>query len=262
MKQEQTLNGKKLMALAAPILCALACAASVAAQQASTSYKGATRDPFEKRKFIARVVKPGPTLIEPPPVESRIQSYKAKKAAAVAAQLPAPKPTTAFLLNELQVTGIFRTPRGWAAMVEAKPIKLSYVIYPGENFYNGMLVAIEEDRLVVRRETRWSDGKRDTAVEIKPLAAPNAIKDGLTQSAQATGTTGGNSGERIAARGAADETGGQASSSAHGTGPSVAMPGGGEYNLQKFREQFGEIGRKCGEKSTISFKPDGTIVCN
>jgi hypothetical protein len=244
MKQEQTLNGKNLTALAASLLFALACATSVAAQAASTAYKGASRDPFEKRKFVARPVKPGPKLIEPPPVESRIQAYKAKKAAAVAAQVPAPKPTTAFLLNELQVTGIFRTPRGWAAMVEAKPIKLSYVIYPGENFYNGMLVAIEEDRLVVRRETRWSDGKRDTAVEIKPLAAPNAVKDGLTQTAQTSapaGATGGGSANNHAASN---------------------EPGGESFNIWKYRDQFGKLGEKCGEKSTISFKPDGTIVCN
>jgi hypothetical protein len=249
MKQEQTLNGKNLTALAASVLCALACATSVAAQTASTAYKGATRDPFEKRKFVAKAVKPGPKLIEPPPVESRIQAYKAKKAAAVAAQLPAPKPTTAFLLNELQVTGIFRTPRGWAAMVEAKPIKLSYVIYPGENFYNGMLVAIEEDRLVVRRETRWSDGRREMSVEMKQLAAPNAVKDALTQSAQAAapaGAVGGGVANNHSTAGAPGET----SSGAEG------------FNIWKYRDQFGKLGEKCGEKSTISFKPDGTIVCN
>jgi hypothetical protein len=185
MKQEQMMNGKKLTALAKGLLILATCATSAVAQQASSSYKGAQRDPFEKRKPVVKAVKPGPKLVEPPPVESRIQAYKSKKAAAMTAQLPAPKPTTAFLVNELQVTGIFRTPRGWAAMVEAKPIKLSYVIYPGETFYNGMLVAIEEDRLVVRREIRWSDGKRETAVEMKTLANPNAIKYAMT----ATGPT-------------------------------------------------------------------------
>jgi hypothetical protein len=65
-------------------------------------------------------------------------------------------------------------------MVEAKPIKLSYVIYPGETFYDGMLVAIEEDRLVFRKETRWSDGRREMNVEMKALGATNAVKDTLT----------------------------------------------------------------------------------
>ena len=92
----------------------------------------------------------------------------------------APKPTTAILLSEMQVTGIFRTPRGYAAMIEATPIKLSYVIYPGELFYDGQLVAIEENRLVFRRETRWSDGRRDLVVETKPLRKPNAVVDSMT----------------------------------------------------------------------------------
>jgi hypothetical protein len=183
MRHEQTKNRSKLAAFAALLLILAACASSVAAQQASASYKGAQRDPFEKRKFAPKPVKVGPKLVEPPSIEARIQNFKSKKAAAVAAEQPAPKPTTAFLLGELEVKGIFRTPRGWAAMVEAKPIKLSYVIYPGEAFYNGMLVAIEEDRLVFRREVRWTDGRRETTVELKPLASPNAVKDAMTTTA-------------------------------------------------------------------------------
>ena len=67
--------------------------------------------------------------------------------------LAAPKPTTALMLSEVQVTGIFRTPRGWSAMVEATPLSPNfYVIYPGENFFDGQLVAIEEGRLVFRRD--------------------------------------------------------------------------------------------------------------
>src|SRR5215207_8150384 len=95
-------------------------------------------------------------------------------------QQAAPKPTTALLLSEVQVKGIFRTPRGYAAMVEATPIKLSYVVYPGEQFYDGMLVAIEETRLVFRKQTRWTDGRTVVAVESKPLVQPSAA-DQLTQ---------------------------------------------------------------------------------
>ena len=79
----------------------------------------------------------------------------------------------------MQVKGIFRTPRGYAAMVEATPIKLSYVIYPGEHFYDGMLVAIEESRLVFRKQTKWTDGRTVVAVENKPLVQPTAA-DQLT----------------------------------------------------------------------------------
>ena len=63
-------------------------------------------------------------------------------------------------------------------MVEAMPLspKLSYVIYPGDNFFDGQLVAIEEGRLVFRRDTLWTDGKREKVVEIKPLRAPNPVE--------------------------------------------------------------------------------------
>jgi hypothetical protein len=150
------------------------------AQDANTTYRGAGRDPFTKYKPAVKRVKPVPQPVGAPSIEQRIAAYKQQKAIAMSAQQPAPKPTTALLLSEAQVTGIFRTPRGYAAMVEAKPIKLSYVIYPGEIFFDGMLVAIEEDRLVFRKETRWSDGRREMNVEMKALGATNAVKDTMT----------------------------------------------------------------------------------
>jgi len=171
--------------LAAGALLTFSATTFVQAQEASTTYKGAGRDPFTKykprpAKKVKVNVKAVPQPIAAPSIAQRIAAYKTQKAIAMNAQLPVPKPTTALLLNEAHVTGIFRTPRGYAAMVEAKPIKLSYVVYPGETFYDGMLVAIEEDRLVFRKETRWSDGRREMNVETKALGAANAVKDTLT----------------------------------------------------------------------------------
>jgi len=126
------------------------------------------RDPFRKYEPAAPMKKslnqsPIPTI------QDRIAQYKAQKAAAMNARMPAPKPTTALLLNEIQVIGISRSPRGYAAIVEATPIKLTYVIYPGEPFFDGQLVAIEDNRLVFRRETVFTDGRRERSVEYKPL---------------------------------------------------------------------------------------------
>ena len=137
----------------------------------------AGRDPFKK---YAPVIKPpkSSTKLEPPSIQVRIERYRAQKMAAASAHIAAPKPTTALLLSEVQVTGIFRTPRGWSAMVEATPLtpKLSYVVYPGENFFDGQLVAIEDNRLVFRREIVWADGRREKGVEIKPLRAPTSAE--------------------------------------------------------------------------------------
>ena len=123
----------------------------------------------------ASLVKKSGALVAAPSIQERIEQYKAQKLAAMNARVAAPKPTTAFLLSEIQVVGISRSPRGYAAIVEATPIKLAYVIYPGERFYDGQLVAIEDNRLVFRRETVYSDGKRERSVEMKPLRQANTV---------------------------------------------------------------------------------------
>ena len=134
------------------------------------------RDPFRKYEAPRIVIKKVGGLITPPSIQERIEQYKAQKMAAMSARVAAPKPTTAFLLSEVQVVGISRSPRGYAAIVEASPIKLAYVIYPGERFYDGQLVAIEDNRLIFRRETIYSDGKRERSVEMKPLRKANPVE--------------------------------------------------------------------------------------
>lgn len=133
------------------------------------------RDPFSKYVPPKVLVKKSGGLIVPPAIQARIDQYKAQKLAAMSARVVAPKPTTAFLLSELQVVGISRSPRGYAAIVEASPIKLAYVVYPGERFYDGQLVAIEDNRLVFRRETVYSDGRRERSVEMMSLRQPNTV---------------------------------------------------------------------------------------
>src|SRR5256884_987815 len=172
-------NATRILAAAATILCATAFMAfTVAAQQNEekkpvVSEKG--RDPFKHYELV-RKTKPVVTKLEPPSIQVRIERYRAQKMAAASAHVAPPKPTTTLMLNEIQVNGIFRTPRGWAAMVEATPIKLSYVVYPGESFFDGQLVAIEESRLVFRRDTVWTDGHKDKSVEVKPLRQPSPVE--------------------------------------------------------------------------------------
>jgi hypothetical protein len=176
MKYERTIRLSLIATMA------LAAGGSVVAQAQDTkpkpsmSAKKGGRDPFRKYELPVKSIKSN-TALTAPTIQERIDRYRAQKAAAAAAHVPPPKPTTALLLNEMQVTGIFRTPRGWAAMVEATPIKLSYVIYPGESFFDGQLVAIEESRLIFRRDIVMTDGRRDKAVEIKPLRKPSPVEE-------------------------------------------------------------------------------------
>jgi Tfp pilus assembly protein PilP len=143
-----------------------------------TTEKSSGRDPFKKFEPVRKFTKGAAAKLEPPSIQVRIDRYRAQKLAAANAHVSPPKPTTALLLNEMQVTGIFHTPRGWSAMVEATPFnpKLSYVIYPGETFFDGQLVAIEEGRLVFRRDIMWNDGRREKSVEVKPLRQPSPVE--------------------------------------------------------------------------------------
>lgn len=143
----------------------------------------AQRDPFKKAAW-ATPRKPGtgspsgkspapgltaPVNYGPPAIEARIEYFKRLRESAAANGQPLPKVTSVMTLNEMAVTGIFKTPRGYAAMVEATPIKLSYTIYPGEKFFDGQLVAVEENRLVFRKVTKVGSNKFVASVENKPL---------------------------------------------------------------------------------------------
>ena len=140
---------------------------------ASKRVTSSGRDPFRRYEPARPVMKKIAGQVLPPSVQERIESYKAQKLAAMNARMPAPKPTTALLLSEIEVIGISRTPRGYAAIIEATPIKLSYVIYPGEPFYDGQLVAIEDTRLVFRHEIVFTDGRRERSVQLKTLRQSN-----------------------------------------------------------------------------------------
>ena len=202
MKERNLFSAIKAVSAGALVVCA---AASVFSQTASTTYRGARQDPFGKyRPRPVRKVEKKLMPVPVPTIQARINNYKAQKLAAMNLQQTAPKPTTALTLSEVQVIGIFRTPRGYAAMVEATPISLSYVVYPGERFYDGMLVAIEENRLVFRRQTRWTDGHTEVAVETKPLRQPDAVVDSLTQQRTAS-SAGGNATPAPASSGASSE---------------------------------------------------------
>lgn len=143
------------------------------------------RDPFKKPGYATprpvapaggvRIGKDGKPIGGPatslgiPTIESRIEYYKRLRENAAANGASLPKVTSVLTVGEMAVTGIFRTPRGYAAMVEATPIKLSYTIYPGEKFFDGQLVAVEENRLVFRKVSKMSNGKFVSSVENKPL---------------------------------------------------------------------------------------------
>lgn len=166
------------------LACLTAIAIAFVLVSGQSSSVNAQRDPFAKASW-AKEKKPAPVRdpskspktgvaavpvnYGPPMIEARIEYYKRLREQAAANGQPLPKVTSVLTLGEMNVTGIFKTPRGYAAMVEAVPIKLSYTIYPGEKFFDGQLVAVEENKLVFRKVTKTGPGKFVASVENKPL---------------------------------------------------------------------------------------------
>jgi hypothetical protein len=114
-------------------------------------------------------VKIGPSPVGIPAIQDRINYFKRIREQAVINNQPLPKVTSVLTLDEMSVMGIVRTPRGFAAMIQATPINLNYTIYPGEKFFNGQLVAIEDNKLVFRKVVKMSDGKFIASEENKTL---------------------------------------------------------------------------------------------
>src|SRR6476620_7242705 len=154
-------------------------AASIFAAGALAQADGQSRDPFAKPGYarprpkdtgrVGSDGKPQNAVYTVPPVEQRIELYKRLRESADARGASIPTVTSVLTPDEMAVTGILRTPRGYAAMVEAVPIKLSYTISPGEKFFDGQLVAVEENQLIFRKVTKTGAGKFVASVENKPL---------------------------------------------------------------------------------------------
>jgi len=175
-----TANLKRFLAISAAV------AGSVLIAGQSNDVSGQTRDPFAKpgwsitRENRGPAVKKTPTVPVDalvPSIDQRIAFFKRLREEAAMNNQPLPKVTSVLTLNEMAVTGIFKTPRGYAAMVEAVPIKLSYTIYPGEKFFDGQLVAVEENRLVFRKVTKMAKNKFVATVENKTLRKYSAQEE-------------------------------------------------------------------------------------
>ena len=163
------------------LACMSAMAAAFVLASGTFSEANAQRDPFKKAGWATAKTAPnggkpgvaGSTAVAvnygPPDIEARIEYYKRLRENAAAQGTPLPKVTSVLTLNEMSVTGIFKTPRGYAAMVEATPIKLSYTIYPGERFFDGQLVAVEENQLIFKKVSKVGANKYVASVEHKPL---------------------------------------------------------------------------------------------
>src|SRR6185503_17548345 len=144
-------------------------------------YRPTNRDPFKKN------IKP-PTakareaqiarLLGFPPIESRRAEFRQKVDQARMRDLAEPDPVTQYLVNELDVTGVFRDERGYGAFVKAQPTGTVLFIRNGARCYNGEVMRIEGDQAesggskVMFREFSYTeqDGKRTQQERMVPKA--------------------------------------------------------------------------------------------
>jgi hypothetical protein len=143
------------------------------------------------------VPKPTPKPVLPvvaPPIDQRIAYYKQMRDEHILKGLPLPKVTAVLTLDEMTVSGITKTSKGYAAMIEAKPLKLSYTIYPGEKFFDCQLVAVEENKLVFRKVTKMSNGQFISSTQERTLREYSFMED-----VQGTSPVGSSSGKQESA---------------------------------------------------------------
>jgi hypothetical protein len=229
----------------------------------------AQRDPFSKNpKLVKRTprspssspdkepvkkepVKPkGPVVVNAPPIDQRIAYFMSMREQAALNGQPLPKVTSVLTLQEMSVIGIFKTPRGFAAMVEAEPIKLSYTIYPGEKFFDGQLVAVEENRLVFRKITKMSNNKFLSTVENKTLREYKFEQE--IQGTAPVGSSGSSetaSNSQPAGQPAADET------KTDNPAPSMIISPLDEMNNQKDEEPEESTKKKPNKKTKVARRP-------
>ena len=111
-------------------------------------YKPYNRDPFKKPlkpktpKEKARQVA---LQLGYPVIEARRAEFRQKVVEHRERGLGEPEPVMQYLVNELDVTGVFRDERGYGAFVKAQPTGTMLFLRTGTRCYNGEVTRIEGD---------------------------------------------------------------------------------------------------------------------
>ena len=67
---------------------------------------------------------------------------------------PRPEGIPGLLIDEVRLSGIYRTARGWVAQVQAAANEKGYLIKDGDQLYDGDVVSITRDEVVFRQIVR------------------------------------------------------------------------------------------------------------
>ena len=87
----------------------------------------------------------------------------------VASAAPRPAGVPGLLIDEIQLTGIFRTSRGFVAQVAA-PGPRSYLLKEGDQLYDGDVVAINRNEVVFKQVVADPTASKPFREVVKSLA--------------------------------------------------------------------------------------------
>ncbi|MEW6731996.1 MAG: hypothetical protein AB1489_11780 [Acidobacteriota bacterium] len=131
----------------------------------STTYREPKRDPFLDERLIKRPREGtvGPIEVTPlpwPSYEEREVEWRKKRDDARREGKPEPAPSERYLIEEVQVVGIFKKPDGQGVFLKPKPTTNTMIFASvGQKFYNGSIRKIESRQGVIECEeiTRLSN---------------------------------------------------------------------------------------------------------
>ncbi len=144
-----------------------------AAKAAPSGSKARRRDPFvvpSRVKVEPKAeAKKEPKTLPVPAVESRLSEYRSLVRQAAATGGVAPDKLSPYLVEELTVTGIFRTSAGYGAFVMAEPTKLTFFVRPGMRTYDGAIKEVTPTGVRFVKNIRYDDGSVRQQLEFRAL---------------------------------------------------------------------------------------------
>ena len=139
-----------------------------------------SRDPFVVPSRVKRepkvVVKKEPQPIAPPSLEERLQAYRGSVRAAASVGQSVPDKLSPYLIEELNITGIYRNGDGYGAFVAASPTRLTFFARTGMKTHDGVVKEVTPTGIKFVKTVRFDNGSTRQTEEFRPLRPAKSEK--------------------------------------------------------------------------------------
>ena len=141
--------------------------AGPSAESISTTYREPKKDPFlDEEKLKKNIDNPTKvvelTVVPWPSYEEREAQWKQRRDEIRSGKVngPEPAPSERYLVEEMQVMGLFKKPEGQGIFLKPKPTANTMIFATvGQKFYNGTIRRIDGTQIEVEEKSRLSNGK-------------------------------------------------------------------------------------------------------